>query len=86
MISEEYATRLFQPDLPVVERLNHTLRKSWWMSIRSTNEMQENLVLKISNYDEHIPMFMVGDMKQSIYRFRQADPSIFQINLIHSLN
>lgn len=45
---------------------------------QDTNEMQENLVLKIANYDEHIPMFMVGDMKQSIYRFRQADPSIFQ--------
>lgn len=45
---------------------------------QDTNQIQENLVLKIANYDKEIPMFMVGDMKQSIYRFRQADPSIFQ--------
>ena len=75
---EEYATRLLQPDLPVVERLNHTLKEIMVDEYQDTNEMQENLVLKIANYDEHIPMFMVGDMKQSIYRFRQADPSIFQ--------
>ena len=44
-------------------------------NILEINQIQENLVLKIANYDKEIPMFMVGDMKQSIYRFRQADPS-----------
>ena len=75
---EEYATRLLQEDQPVVERLNHTLKEIMVDEYQDTNQIQENLVLKIANYDKEIPMFMVGDMKQSIYRFRQADPSIFQ--------
>ena len=75
---EEYATRLLQEDQPVVKRLNHTLKEIMVDEYQDTNQIQENLVLKIANYDKEIPMFMVGDMKQSIYRFRQADPSIFQ--------
>lgn len=75
---EDYATRLLQDDLPVVERLNHTLKEIMIDEYQDTNEMQENLVTKIAHYDKNIPMFMVGDMKQSIYRFRQADPAIFQ--------
>lgn len=75
---EKYATRLLQDDLPVVERLNHTLKEIMIDEYQDTNEIQENLVTTIAHYDKNIPMFMVGDMKQSIYRFRQADPSIFQ--------
>ena len=44
---------------------------------QDTNEMQERIVKLISEA-HHVPMFMVGDVKQSIYRFRLAEPSIFQ--------
>jgi len=41
---------------------------------QDTNEVQEAIVQKIARKDNY---FMVGDVKQSIYGFRQADPSIF---------
>ncbi|MDR0298975.1 MAG: helicase-exonuclease AddAB subunit AddA [Streptococcaceae bacterium] len=42
---------------------------------QDTNQAQEKLYQLLSNgYN----MFMVGDIKQSIYGFRQADPSLFQ--------
>lgn len=42
---------------------------------QDVNAMQENIIQKLSNEDNHI--FMVGDIKQSIYGFRQAAPYIF---------
>ena len=44
---------------------------------QDTNAMQERIVKLISDAF-NVPMFMVGDVKQSIYRFRLAEPSIFQ--------
>lgn len=41
---------------------------------QDTNGVQELIATLISNGKNR---FMVGDIKQSIYRFRQADPSIF---------
>lgn len=45
------------------------------------NELQETILKSIARYDEHdhkpMNMFMVGDMKQSIYGFRLADPTLF---------
>ncbi|MDR1159983.1 MAG: helicase-exonuclease AddAB subunit AddA [Syntrophomonadaceae bacterium] len=42
---------------------------------QDSNLVQETILEKIKRPDN---LFMVGDMKQSIYRFRLADPSLFQ--------
>lgn len=41
---------------------------------QDTNDLQEGILKQIRRKDNY---FMVGDVKQSIYSFRQADPSIF---------
>ena len=42
---------------------------------QDSNRLQEEIFKSISRGDN---MFMVGDMKQSIYRFRSSDPTIFK--------
>lgn len=42
---------------------------------QDTNLVQEAIIQALKSEDNHI--FMVGDVKQSIYRFRLAEPSLF---------
>ena len=45
---------------------------------QDTNRVQEKILSCIKTGEEHNGnLFMVGDVKQSIYKFRQADPSLF---------
>lgn len=47
---------------------------------QDTNGVQELITALVSNGRNR---FMVGDIKQSIYRFRQADPTIFMDKYLH---
>ena len=42
---------------------------------QDTNKIQEHLISRVSRQDN---VFKVGDVKQSIYKFRQAEPEIFE--------
>ncbi|MCT2535604.1 helicase-exonuclease AddAB subunit AddA [Aquibacillus koreensis] len=44
---------------------------------QDTNLVQETILTLLSDQEGNGNMFMVGDVKQSIYRFRHAEPSLF---------
>lgn len=43
---------------------------------QDTNRLQESILMKLTS-PKRKNLFMVGDVKQSIYRFREADPTLF---------
>lgn len=45
---------------------------------QDTNEVQDTILRLVSKAPEKPNSFMVGDIKQSIYKFRQAKPEIFR--------
>ncbi|MCD7808076.1 MAG: UvrD-helicase domain-containing protein [Erysipelotrichaceae bacterium] len=75
---EKYTHQLLEPQYGIIDILHQQLKEIMIDEYQDTNQIQESLIQKISTYKNPvIPIFMVGDMKQSIYRFRQADPMIF---------
>ncbi|MFD1017793.1 helicase-exonuclease AddAB subunit AddA [Thalassobacillus hwangdonensis] len=44
---------------------------------QDTNHVQETLLKLLTDGDQAGNLFMVGDVKQSIYRFRHAEPTLF---------
>ena len=44
---------------------------------QDTNPAQEAIIARMKSPSNNNYLFMVGDVKQSIYKFRQADPTIF---------
>lgn len=81
---EKYAHQLLEPQYGIADILYHRLKEIMVDEYQDTNQIQETLLMKISRYQEpEIPIFMVGDMKQSIYRFRQADPQLFYHKYSH---
>lgn len=75
---ERYATELFiDKNGNPTEEANDIGRKFKYIFVdeyQDTNRIQDNIFRAIG---KNSVRFMVGDIKQSIYRFRGADPSVF---------
>lgn len=57
----------------ICESIKTRFREIMIDEYQDTNEIQDTIFSKLANENR----FMVGDLKQSIYRFRFAEPSIF---------
>lgn len=58
----------------VREELKDCFKEIMIDEYQDTNDLQEEFISMISNHN----VYMVGDIKQSIYRFRNANPYIFK--------
>lgn len=80
---EQFALRLLVekvPDgehrpTPLARRLSEELEEIYIDEYQDTNLAQDMLFSAISREEKNF--FLVGDIKQSIYRFRQASPELF---------
>lgn len=72
---EHYALQLLQnPDFAVAADLRARFYEVLVDEYQDVNRVQEALLAAVSREDNR---FIVGDIKQSIYRFRLAEPSLF---------
>ena len=72
----KFATRLL--DLPHIQKeVTESLQYIMIDEYQDTNDIQEAFISKIASLN----VFMVGDIKQSIYRFRHANSAIFSNKL-----
>ena len=74
---EHYAYRLLSKDgkkTPLAESIARAYDYVYIDEFQDTNSLQDAIFRAVSREDN---LFMVGDVKQSIYSFRNAEPSIF---------
>lgn len=69
-----FAIRILEENPSVAQIFKDKYHEVMVDEYQDNNHMQERLLELLSNGHNR---FMVGDIKQSIYRFRQADPLIF---------
>ena len=69
------AIKLIKEYPDVLEYLKYHYKEIMIDEYQDTSDIQEEFVNLISNHN----VYMVGDIKQSIYRFRNANPNIFKI-------
>lgn len=67
---------LSRPDIR--KRLNERYRYIMIDEYQDTNEIQYEIFMPIVNYLREGNLFVVGDEKQSIYMFRDAEPEVFE--------
>lgn len=77
---EHYALEILEnKDSTAVRELREQYRYILVDEYQDINEVQETIISAISREKDGEPnVFMVGDVKQSIYRFRLAKPEIFE--------
>jgi ATP-dependent helicase/nuclease subunit A len=73
---EHLAYRLFKENENIRDEYADKYREILIDEFQDTNGLQDALFSSISRDGKN--MFMVGDLKQSIYRFRGGDPTIFK--------
>lgn len=68
------AIKLVRDNKEIREEIKNNLNEILIDEYQDTNDVQEEFISYISNNN----VYMVGDIKQSIYRFRNANPYIFK--------
>ena len=68
------AIKVVKDNIEVREELRDYFNEIMIDEYQDTNDLQEEFISMISNHN----VYMVGDIKQSIYRFRNANPYIFK--------
>lgn len=70
---EHFTLRLLE-DETICQEVREQYRYVFVDEYQDTSLVQEEIIRRVSREDS---LFMVGDVKQSIYRFRQAAPEVF---------
>lgn len=68
------AIKIVSENESIRNELKNTYNEIMIDEYQDTNDLQEAFISKIENNN----VYMVGDIKQSIYRFRNANPNIFK--------
>ena len=68
------AIKVVRENKEVQEELKNYFKEIMIDEYQDTNDLQEEFIGMIANHN----VYMVGDIKQSIYRFRNANPYIFK--------
>ena len=66
--------KILKENKDIREELKNTFKEIMIDEYQDTNDIQETFISMIENNN----VYMVGDIKQSIYRFRNANPYIFK--------
>lgn len=69
-----FAIKLVEENKDIREEIKNNLNEILIDEYQDTNDIQEEFISYISSNN----VYMVGDIKQSIYRFRNANPYIFK--------
>ncbi|MCC6362575.1 MAG: UvrD-helicase domain-containing protein [Bryobacterales bacterium] len=72
---EEFAIRLLESNEPLRARVRDTFDQVLMDELQDTNRLQWRLIDLVRRPDT---LFAVGDINQSIYYFRHADPGVFR--------
>ncbi len=70
----QFAIKLLEDNPDISNDLKYHFKEIMIDEYQDTNDVQETFISLIENNN----VYMVGDIKQSIYRFRNANPSIFK--------
>lgn len=75
LVEEDSEGNIFPSE--VAKEMSHKFKEIMIDEYQDSNYVQEDILTSVSGGQGINNIFMVGDVKQSIYRFRQAEPKLF---------